>query len=163
MLLDFSINQPLDDPASKVLIRACTLENGSHKSARAVANSAVGAAPMANPKKDKTLYQCSLDTAPACSAEGDEVEDQLEFLTLPGNAANSTSRGGDGDVAGLLESLQQYFEEKDNYNEKFGFVTQDQLAISIYMGENIGKATTRPILKAFGNRLGKDTPQRTIA
>jgi len=117
---------------------------------------------MANPKKDKTLYVRSLDTAPACSTEGSQVEDQMEFLSVPRNAENGGGMVWDSDVSEILEGLQRYFEEKDNCSENFSFTTQGQFALSMYMEEKIGKATAGYVLKGFGELLAKYTPQRAV-
>jgi hypothetical protein len=166
MLLDFSVNQPLDNPATRVLIRACTVQ-GSGNVPRAVADMAAEAgtaATVANPKKDKSLYENSLETAPACSAAGTEAAADFQIFTLSANGTREgTSAGSHVDVAGLLGGMQKFFEEKDNCDENFLFARQDNLVASIFIGNNLGKATVESVLKALSSRLAKDAGKRTIA
>jgi hypothetical protein len=71
MLLQFSITQPLDKSDSTILIRSCSLgcSNGN--------DATIGPElpTVENPKKDEKLYLPSLESAPACTAEGIETKD----------------------------------------------------------------------------------------
>jgi len=158
MLLGFSVNQPLDDPTTRVLIRACTVE-GSGKARRAIAvesTEAAAAAPMANPKKDKTLYDDRLDAALACSAAGSEVEASLEVAVAAGGREKVDGIEA-GDVVVLLAGMQKFFEDKDNCDENFLFARHKDTVASIYIGDNLGKATVESAIEALTSRIAKDT------
>lgn len=66
MLLQLSVTHPLDDPATSILIRACTLGSGpAVKSIAATAENSTATVPIENPKKADNIFEPSLDVAPA--------------------------------------------------------------------------------------------------
>lgn len=149
MLLQFSITQPLDDPAFGILIRSCSFGSGSD-------TNATFASPMKNPKKAKYLFQPSLDFAPACTTNGKEIQEKLELATSTG------SIGDKGEVVGMLEGMQQYFDAKDNCDENFLFAYHKEMVASIYIGAGLGKPTVQSALRASVGRLGTGG-SRTVA
>jgi hypothetical protein len=150
-LLQFSVTQALDDPASNILIRSCKLKTGS-----GVVSTTTH---MENPKKANNLYPRPFDYAPTCTATGTQVQDRLE------PAASSGIKGSGAEVASLLESLQPFFDARDNCNEKFLFASHKQTVVSIYIGDNLGKATATSALRALALRLRNDegVADRTVA
>ena len=140
MLLQFSVTQPLDDPKSTVLIRSCTL--GSQP-----ANLTTAGSVLENPKKSNNLFSKNLDTARACVAAGSETRDVLELISSSGE------NGVGSEVATLLESMQEYFEVRDNCDENFLFAYHKQTVAGIYVGESIGKPTVKPAIEAFAKTI----------
>lgn len=140
MLLQFSVTQPLDDPKSTVLIRSCIL--GSQP-----ANLSSAGSLLENPKKSNGLFVKSLDTARTCASAGSETRGVLELVS---------SSGGNGvgsEVATLLESMQEYFEVRDNCDENFLFAYHKQTVAGIYVGESIGKPTVKSAIVAFAKTI----------
>ncbi|OHF01004.1 hypothetical protein CORC01_03832 [Colletotrichum orchidophilum] len=95
MLLLFSPTQLLGDPATSVLIRGYTLGgagggepiappgniNSSFATTEASKVANETATGMGNPKKSDTLYQSSLDRAPACLVPGEQVMKTIPVTT----------------------------------------------------------------------------------
>lgn len=146
MLLQFSITQPLDDPASNILIRSCTLGSAS---TAAQSNDTVLAE---NPKKSTGLYQPGLDTAAACTATGVEVQDKLQLSITSGGNGNADQ------LTSLLDGMQQYFDHADNCNENFLFAYHQQTVAAVYIGSSLGKSTVESALKALTGSLESDGP-----
>ncbi|UKZ57771.1 hypothetical protein TrVGV298_011632 [Trichoderma virens] len=141
MLLQFSVTQPLDDPDSTILIRSCTL--GSQET------SFQGSVPkIQNPKKTSNQYGGgSLKNSPACVIDGFEVDDKLAL------AKSSSGKGNGYEVAGLLESMGEFFKAKDNCDENFLFAYHKQAVASVYIGPGLGKPTIGSALKSLAAKL----------
>jgi hypothetical protein len=138
MLLQFSLNHALDGPDTRVLIRACSL--GGSSLPRALPASRL----MDNPKKDKSLFDPRLRSAPACSAAGGSgVDAKLEL------AAAGDGRGEGGKLEAVLDGMQNFFSEKDNCDETVVFVRYNNAVAAIYIGANLGKSTVESALKAL--------------
>jgi hypothetical protein len=135
MLLQFSITNLLDDPETTVLIRSCTLGGQQTETLSNVTT-------VENPKKDETLLQSSLDSAPACFADGAETTKELSFTAAGSAKSNST------EVAKVLDGLQKFFEAKDNCDENVVFAYYRKTVASIYVGSGYGKATVSSLLSS---------------
>ncbi|KAK2036421.1 glycoside hydrolase family 18 protein [Colletotrichum somersetense] len=176
MLLQFSPTQPLDDPSTNVLIRGCTFGglgggepitspgniNSSFATTEAARMANETAAGMENPKKSDTLFQSSLDRAPACVVPGEEI-----IKTLP--VATTSSADGDGasnvgNATRLLEAMATYFNATDNCDETFLFGYYKQTVAGIYIGSSLGKLTVGPAIDALVGRLQNDgrVPNRLV-
>ena len=155
MLLQFSVTQPLDDPATAVLIRACTLPPGSKPAAKVKV-------PVLseNPKKSPSLYASSLDTAKACFSSGTTVKAKLDLLTAAEAQAGAAATADN--VLGTLKGLRKFFEAQDNCDEKFAFAYHNQTVAGIYIGEDLGKFTVASALDSLGRRLSI-APGRMVA
>ena len=151
MLLQLSVTQAIDDSASSILIRSCKLTAGPV----AIFN----ATNIENPKKANNLYPQPLTYAPACKATGTQSQDKLVL------AASSGVKGNGDEVANLLESMQPFFDARDNCNERFLFASYKQTVVSIYIGDQLGKATATSALRALAGRLRTNgaVANRTIA
>jgi hypothetical protein len=135
MLLQLSISNLLDDPETTVLIRSCTLGGQQAEASSNVTT-------FENPKKDETLLQSSLDTAPACFANGAETTRDLSFSATGSAKSNST------EVIKVLDGLQKFFETKDNCDENVVFAYYGKTVAGIYVGSGYGKATVSSLLNA---------------
>ncbi|KFY08962.1 hypothetical protein V492_05773 [Pseudogymnoascus sp. VKM F-4246] len=158
MLLQFSVTQPLDDPAIRVLIRGCTL--GSSSATNSIASNSTASRPMENPKKASNLFEASLDTAPACAVNGVECQDKPElFLNRIGSNVYSS------DVSTMLEGMRKFFDAKDNCNENFLFAYHKKTVASIYIGAGLGKHTIESATKALDANLQANghVTNRTVA
>lgn len=141
MLLQFSVTQPLDGPDSNILIRNCTL--GSHEASFQGSVSSIQ-----NPKKTSNQYGGgSLKNSPACAIDGFEVDDKLAL------AKSSSGNGNGHEIAGLLESMGEFFETKDNCDENFLFAYHKQTVASVYIGPGLGKPTVGSALKSLAANL----------
>jgi hypothetical protein len=135
MLLQFSISKPLDDPATTVLIRSCTLgtqQPGIQMNVQAVEN----------PKKDEGLLESGLETAPACFANGTETTRDLSVFAAGNSKVNST------EVVQVLEGLQKFFDAKDNCDENVVFAYYKKTVASFYVGNGYGKPSASSLLNA---------------
>jgi hypothetical protein len=65
---------------------------------------------MENPKKSRYFFQGSFVSMLTCTAIGTEVQDKLELAISNG-----------GEVASLLESMQEFFNDRDSCNNQFIF------------------------------------------
>jgi hypothetical protein len=159
MLLQFSITQPLDKSDSTILIRSCSL--GSSNSNDATVSP--GLPTVENPKKDEKLYLPSLESAPACTAEGIETKDPVYIVT--GNGRSNGSSSSTGDIDGILDGMGKYFAAKDNCDESFVFAYHRQTVGAVYVGRAIGKATVTSTLQAMRDRMSSNTTvaSRTVA
>ncbi|OAX82110.1 hypothetical protein ACJ72_03545 [Emergomyces africanus] len=146
MLLQFSITQPLNDPTSNILIRSCTL--GSRQVVPAAVRSV-----EKNPKRSNNLVQRSVDSASACAAAGKEEVDKLQVLTASSTSTNTGRSTGDDDVSILLEGMRKFFNAQDNCNENFLFSYHKRTAMSIYIGEGLGKPTVESVLNVLAGHL----------
>lgn len=135
MLLQFSISNPLDDPKTTVLVRSCTL-------GRQQSEIQMNVQSVESPKKDEGLFESSLDTAPACFADGTETTRDLSIFAEGSAKVNST------EVVKVLEGLQKFFEGKDNCDENVVFAYYKKTVASIYVGSGYGKATASSLLNA---------------
>jgi hypothetical protein len=135
MLLQFSVSKPLDDPKTTVLIRSCTLEGQQ-------LGNQTGVHSIENPKKNESLVESSLGTAPACFADGIETTRDLNFSAEGSAKVNST------EVVKVLEGLQKFFEAKDNCDENVVFTYYKNTVASMYIGNGYGKATVSSLLDA---------------
>jgi hypothetical protein len=135
MLLRFSVSKPLDDPKTTVLIRSCTLEGQQ-------SGNQTNIQPVGNPKKDENLVESSLDTAPACFADGTETTRDLGIFAEGSAKVNST------EVVKVLEGLHKFFEAKDNCDENVVFAYYKNTVASIYVGNGYGKATASSLMDA---------------
>jgi hypothetical protein len=78
--------------------------------------------------------------------------------------SGSGSNGNAADVASLLESMQPFFDAKDNCDEKFLFGYHEKTVVSIYVGDYIGKPTVSSAIKALATRLRTNgASSRTVA
>ncbi|KAL7629535.1 hypothetical protein AAE478_001056 [Parahypoxylon ruwenzoriense] len=152
MLLQLSVTQPLDDPASNILIRSCTL--GSRSDAVSVA-----ATPVENPKKASALFEASLGFAPACAVTGAEIQENLEMTATSGRTEGEGTAFSD-----LLDGMQKFFDAQDNCDESFLFAYHKQTVASVYIGSGLGKLTVESALKALAGRLPADSsvPNRVV-
>ena len=140
MLLQFSVTQPLDDPASNIFIRSCSLESHPAVGLNATAT-------IENPKQTRYVFQNNVDSAPACATVGREGHDNLELLT------SSDGKGYSGEVAYLLEGMQKFFDTPDNCDETFLFAYHKQTVVGIFIGAGLGKSTIESAIKALDDRL----------
>lgn len=155
MLLQFSVNQPLDDPASTVMIRSCSLAPTS-----TLASGADDNEPMENPKKASNLFGGgSLRLAPACARTGRNVWGKLEV-------ASSNDGTADADeVVSLLRGMKDFFKDPENCDESFIFARHKQTVAGIYLGSNLGKDTVESAIEALAARLETTefVPNHTVA
>ncbi|KAI8262413.1 hypothetical protein K4K56_005864 [Colletotrichum sp. SAR 10_98] len=174
MLLQLSPTQRL---SGGVLIRACTFGgaaggepiitsnniNLTYATTEAAKVANETAADMGNPKKSDTLFQPSLNRAPACGVvPGGEV-----IKTVP--VATTSSADGDGadNVDGatrLLQAMGAYFNATDNCDETFLFGYHKQTVAGIYIGAGLGKVTVGATIDALARRLQGDgrVPNRLV-
>ncbi|KAH8585563.1 glycoside hydrolase family 18 protein [Bisporella sp. PMI_857] len=163
MLLQLSITQPLDDPASNILIRSCALAEPSFM---AFSDSPIFRnesssleKPIENPKKASELVEASLDIAPACSFVGTRVPGKLNLVA-------SGSSGGKVDSANtdiVIEGLRKFFDAPDNCDENFAFAFYGQTVASIYIGPGLGKPTVASALEALARRNNSIAANRAVA
>ncbi|KAJ3496240.1 hypothetical protein NLG97_g2808 [Lecanicillium saksenae] len=154
MLLQFSLTQSLSNPATDVLLRACTLGgdgDANNKMVDPITN-------FPNPKKDKSLlHQGPLSTARSCVATGSEFKRQLRVLHRGEN--NNTA-----DVAVLFGGIKKYFENEGNCDEESVFIYHAGVVAGMYMGADVGKATVRSVLEGFSDHLSNSVSKAiTIA
>jgi hypothetical protein len=152
MLLQFSVTQLLNDPASDILIRTCVL--GSRPAVITPSTTH-----MSNPKKASNLFHQSLDSAPACVTIGIEVPDQLELAT------NDDGDGNRDEIIDLLQGMQKFFDDPDNCDENFLFAQNQQTIVSIYIGAGLHKRSIESALQALTERLRTSdaVPDRIVA
>jgi hypothetical protein len=141
MLLQLSVTQSLDDPASNILIRSCTLGEPSLAALAAPVNGTSNLEPVENPKKASDLFQASLDIAPACSFIGIQAPGEMEVI-----ASSDGGKGDRGEVDSVLKGLQKFFETPDNCDETFAFAYHGQTVASVYIGPGFGKPTVTSAL-----------------
>ena len=78
--------------------------------------------------------------------------------------SGSGSNGNAADVASLLESMQPFFDAKDNCDEKFLFGYHEKIVVSIYVGDYMVKPTVSSVIKALATCLRTDgASSRTVA
>jgi hypothetical protein len=135
MLLKLSVIQALDDPKSNIIIRSCTLGSRIHEHQ-------FHEQQVENPKKDNKLAESSLDTAPACFANGTETARDFSVFSEGGGKLNSTQ------AMRLIEGMQNFFLEPSNCDENIVFAYYKQTVASVYLGEGFGKATVLSLLSA---------------
>ena len=159
LLLQFSVTQPLDDPASTILIRSCTLTSPS-ASKFANTSSTTSSEAMENPKKSDSLFDAKLDSARACVIASTQVPGDLQVTV-------STDRGtaDTHEVSGLLNGMEKFFNAQDNCDENFLFARHKQTVASVYIGASLGKPTVVSAIRALRERLQTDASvsNRTIA
>ncbi|PQE29057.1 glycoside hydrolase family 18 protein [Rutstroemia sp. NJR-2017a BBW] len=141
MLLQLSVTQLLDDPASNILIRTCTLMEPSITSLPTSLNGSPNLELLENPKKGSDLFQASSEIAPACHSIGTRTSGEMELFT-----SSSGPNGDRGDVDSVLKGLQKFFETTDNCDEAFAFAYHDQTVASVYIGPGLGKPTVTSAL-----------------
>jgi hypothetical protein len=150
MLLRFSVTQPLDDPASSIFIRACTLTSGpASENLTATSLDATE-----NPKKSETLFDPPLDSAPACVAATRETQDSLLVSASTGSGGNVEAQL----ASSLLEGLDAFFASPDNCDERFVFAWHNETAASVYIGDYLGKSTISPAVKTLDGHLQRTWP-----
>ncbi|KAK4156324.1 hypothetical protein C8A00DRAFT_41196 [Chaetomidium leptoderma] len=150
MLLQFSVTQPLDDPASTILIRSCALT--SRPASGNVSSTYLEA--LENPKKSGSLFDARLDSAPACVAAMTEVQgNSAQVAVHVSTDGGTTGPAANHDVSGLLKGMETFFEARDNCDENFLFAWHQQTAASVYIGAALGKATAPSAIKALAGRL----------
>jgi hypothetical protein len=163
LLLQFSVTQPLDDPASTVLIRTCML-NATSRAASTKPWSAWSASTkaVANPKKSAKLFRGRLSSAPACLPLATETRGATIQVAT---STNSTSKVAPEAIALLLEGMGSFFDARDNCDENFLFAWQNQTAAGLYIGPGLGKTTVASAIKALTGRLraGPSVAHRTVA
>lgn len=148
MLLQFTITQPLDDPASDIYIRACTLNvSGSNSTLP----TELQLPRVNNPKKDTSLVDGgSLTSAPACSrGPVRQVEGQLQLLASKEPNLNGTRN----QLAFLFQGMGHFFADKDNCDESYLFAHHKQNVAAIYVGAKLSKSTARSALESFTSML----------
>jgi hypothetical protein len=92
MLLHFSVLLPLNDPNTDVLIRSCTLGiDPASAEDRTVINAT--SIPIDNPKLAATLFQPSVNVAPACAIDGRETSGELALTASGGRASSQEALG----------------------------------------------------------------------
>lgn len=169
LLLQTSISQPLQDPRSNVVIRACALDVATSSALTAAdpddslsstsTSTSTSTRPMENPKKDPGLFQASLKVAPACFVDGTEAQDKLAV-------ARGGGQGGQPEHASrLLEGMATYFATRDNCDENILFAYYNQTVAGLYIGSGLGKPTVpsaiQGLLKVLG-RSGVPVANRTV-
>ncbi|KZM21352.1 chitinase [Ascochyta rabiei] len=115
MLLQFSITQLLDKSDSTILIRTCSLRSSNSIDATVRPELLT----VENPKKDEKLYLPSLESAPACTAEGIKTKDLVHIVT--GNGRSNSTSSSTSDIDGILDGIGKHFAAKDNCDELFVF------------------------------------------
>lgn len=103
--------------------------------------------PRENPKKSSDLFRGSLESEPACATSGIKAKDKLEVATSSGG------KGDAGEVASLLESIQKFFDTRDNCDENFLYAYHRKTVASIYIGAGLGIPTVASAVKALTERL----------
>jgi hypothetical protein len=158
MLLQFSVSKPLDDPASDILIRSCTLAEQSPATVSRLGNSSSASIEIS--KKASRLFQASLDVAPACAFAGTQVKGKVELV-----ASSNGGKGNRVEVDGVLKGLQKFFDAQDNCDENFAFAYYGKTVASIYIGPGLGKLTVESAIKVLGGRLENEgsVANRTVA
>ena len=156
LLLQFSISQPLQNPESDIVIRACTLDVPSALTGDS--DGSTSTRPMENPKKDPGLFQASLEVAPACAVNGAETQDTLDV-------AHGGGQGGQSENASrLLKGMGTFFATRDNCDENVLFAYYNQTVAGLYIGSGLGKptvkSTTQGLLKVLGS--GAPVADRTV-
>ncbi|GAB1317774.1 chitinase [Madurella fahalii] len=156
MLLQLSVTQPLDDPASAILIRSCTL--GSRPPSGSVSFT-LRKPLMGNPKKSEGLFRPKLDSAPACVAAATEVPGNVQMVV-----STDSGTGTDRDVSSLLEGIEEFFGARDNCDENFVFAWHKQTVASVHIGAALGKPTVASVIRALAGRLRTESSvsNRTI-
>jgi hypothetical protein len=158
MLLQFSMTQPLDDPASTILIRSCTLT--SSPASGNVSSTYLEA--LENPKRSETLFDAPLDSAPACIGDLIEGEGNLQVSV----SGDRSTEAGVEDLPSLLAGIETFFEVPDNCDENFLFAWQNGTAASVYIGAALGKPAVASAIKALSEHLQSSGPSlstRTVA
>ncbi|KAK3986114.1 hypothetical protein QBC44DRAFT_373421 [Cladorrhinum sp. PSN332] len=147
LLLQFSVTQPLDDPNANTLIRSCSLAALDTEGPVVAYEDAIT---VENPKKDDALYRSSLEYAPACSARG--INRNRTNLEVRSSAAGASTNHTKDDGGALLKNIRPFFDAQDNCDENFVFASHKSIVISIYIGDNLGKATVAAALNALEAR-----------
>ncbi|CZS72048.1 unnamed protein product [Fusarium graminearum] len=146
MLLQFPVSQPLDDPSSTILIRACTL--GSHPS---LLVATADKEQVKNPKKDGELSDGgSLKLAPACMIDGEPTTSKLKAGYSDSDRSTETDHHR---TVALLESMVGFFKSKDNCDENFLFAYHNNSVAGVYIGSSLGKPTAQSGLRALASAL----------
>jgi hypothetical protein len=70
---------------------------------------------MENPKKWRYFFQGSFVSVLTCTAISTEVQDKSEL------AISNGGKGSGGKVASLLESMQEFFNDRGSCNNQFIF------------------------------------------
>lgn len=159
ILLHFSVHQALDDPDTSVLIRSCTIRSSPSSNNRIIANAT--SIVLDNPKKSESLFQISLDVAPACAINGTKVN-----ATLTLSASNSSSGILARDlITGVLDGMRKFFSVRDNCDEGFVFAYYKEVVAGIYIGPGLGKLTAISALDALTRSMPSNGPvaNRTVA
>lgn len=174
--LGAGIAQLVDDPKSNILIRACTLVQGSSSSSNSKRN--IGAhvgpvstsvpasveelEPVENPKKSEDLILSSLAVAPACVVNGTEANGTTPRVSHDGGDGNG---GNSKRIAGLLQGLGAFFATPDNCDENILFAYHNRTVAGVYIGDGLGKPTIASALDVLVKRFDSPSsaaPARTV-
>lgn len=149
MLLQFSTTQLLDDPATTVLIRACTLTSPSVSGDVPEA----GLVEVENPKKSEALFDPKLDSAASCVLATAESDGDLHVAISTGD-----NSGVEVSVAaGLLEGIKAFFDDPNNCDENFVFAWHNGTVGAAYIGAALGKPSIVSALDILANHLQDNT------
>lgn len=151
MLLYFSAVRSLEDPATDVLIRSCTIGAAADVPRdRTITNAT--SIPINNPKHDKILFAPSLNAAPACAVEGHETSAELQMVTT--GVPQTPEGSGNAELAvKLVGGMKDFFQTEDNCDETFLFAWHQATVASIYVGPGLGKRTVTYVLEAVTKQL----------
>lgn len=141
LLLQFTVNQLLDDPESSILIRSCSLV--PKPAASALFSSLSDDSAVENPKKLEA-YSHGFDSikAPACAADGAEVPDKMTLHVVADSDSDANP------ATALLDGMYGFFQNEDNCDESFAFGYHRGTAAAAYIGAGLGKRTIQTALKA---------------
>ncbi|OBT63858.1 hypothetical protein VE03_06561, partial [Pseudogymnoascus sp. 23342-1-I1] len=149
MLLQISVTHPLDDPATSILIRACTLGSGpAAKSIAAAPENSTATVPIENPKKADNIFEPSLDVAPACVVNGEAAQVNLDL-----SISSTGSKVKSADITTMLEGVRKFFNSQDSCDENVLFAYNKQTVASIYIGAGLGKLTVDSASNALATHL----------
>lgn len=154
LLLQLSVRKLLENPNSIALIRTCSIASDMH-----ITTGDAELPAVENPKKSETVFESSLEVAPACVGTGTKALRDIELYT------NSGSNGNSLKTVSLLDGMQTYFATRDNCDESTLFAYHNGTAVGLFIGENLGKSTVETVLRAVTERLGHEglAGNRTIA
>jgi hypothetical protein len=145
--LQLSVSQSLSDPEATILIRSCTLSNGSAPAPK------MSDTFVENLKKDIAVAAAKLSSEPACLSSGVETEDTVQLF-----ADHSQEVAGDSaQIAALLRGIREFFDAHDNCDEQFVFAYYNETVAGVYIGSHLGKGTVHSSLQGLTDQYAQQS------
>ncbi|KAK3330048.1 killer toxin alpha/beta [Apodospora peruviana] len=143
LLLNFNVYNPLDDPATTVLLHACTTKDGNPKTQvnALVDNSTIPASRRR--KRSVTASDLAKRAAPfPVCAPSKQSNSTLELIVTGTKAGPDDKKTPD--VHGALEQVQNYMKEQENCEAKVIFGYSQGAVVGVYSGAAIDNAASAP-------------------